>query len=205
MSPCESRGEAMYTQEQEMIGNIAGAVCEWCAVHTRYQHEHLANDLLTAKGFETFFPTFERVHAWKDRRKAISHALFPGYLFVANIGTARLQVVSTPGVCSIVSVAGVPATIPDYEIEAIRRAVSSPYAVSPHPYLKRGDCVQVCHGPLTGIRGILLRTEKLSRLILTIELLGRAVAVEIESSCVEPVRMAAPAEHQSLTSLSCGN
>jgi len=190
----------MYTQEQEMTSNIAVDVCEWCAVHTRYQHEHLVNDLLTTKGFETFFPTFERVHAWKDRRKTISHALFPGYLFLANIGQSRLQIVSTPGVCGVVSVAGVPATIPDCEIAAIRRAVSSPYTVSPHPYLKKGDCVQVCQGPLTGIRGILVRTERLSRLVLTIELLGRAVAVEIEGSCVEPVGIAIPA----LTSL-CGS
>jgi transcription antitermination factor NusG len=187
----------MYTQEQETTGNITLDVREWCAVHTRYQHEHLVNDLLVAKGFETFFPTFQRVHAWKDRKKTISHALFPGYLFVINTGDSRLPIISTPGVCGLVSVAGVPATIPNDEIETIRRAISGPYAVTPHPYLKRGDRVQVCQGPLTGIRGILVRTEKLARLVLTIELLGRAVAVEIESSCVEPLGMTVPAQQHS--------
>jgi len=182
----------MYTEELERTGTLAVDTCEWCAVHTRYQHEQLVNDLLAAKGFETFFPTFEKVHAWKDRKKTISHALFPGYLFLANMGDGRLQIVSTPGVCRVVSIGGVPATVPNDEIEAIRRAVSSQYAVSPHPYLKRGDSVRVCQGPLTGIRGILVRTEKLPRLVLTIELLGRAVAVEIESSSVEPVRTPAP-------------
>jgi len=184
----------MYTEELETTGSLAVDTCEWCAVHTRYQHEQLVNDLLAAKGFETFFPTFEKVHAWKDRKKTISHALFPGYLFLANMGDGRLQIVSTPGVCRVVSIGGVPATIPNDEIEAIRRAVSSQYAVSPHPYLKRGDSVRVCQGPLTGIHGILIRTEKLPRLVLTIELLGRAVAVEIESSSVEPVRTPAPPE-----------
>jgi transcription antitermination factor NusG len=184
----------MYTQDQEMTMYSVPEVREWCAVHTRYQHEQQVNELLAIKGFETFFPTSASVHTWKDRKKKISQALFPGYLFVANLGDSRLPVLSTPGVCAIVSAAGIPATIPDHEIETIRRAVSSPYRVSPHPYLKGGDRVCVRQGPLTGMTGILVRTEKLSRLILTIELLGRAVAVEIESSCVEPVTTPMPTE-----------
>ena len=187
----------MYTQEQETTSNVALDATEWCAVRTRYQHEHLVNDLLAAKGFETFFPTYGRVHVWKDRRKTVSHALFPGYLFAANIGDNRLQIVSTPGVCGLVSIAGVPASIPNGEIETIRRAIASPYALTPHPYLKRGDRVRVCQGPLNGIGGILVRTEKLPRLVLTVELLGRAVAVEIESFCVEPIPMTAAAEQHS--------
>jgi transcription antitermination factor NusG len=157
----------------------------WCAVQTRYQHERLANGILASKGFETFLPTFAKISQWKDRKKTIWEALFPGYLFVANIGERRIAVTTTPGVCSIVSTSGVPATIPANEIEAIRRAISSPYPTKPHANLKEGERVRVSHGPLTGIEGILIRKGSSTRLILSIEMLGRAAAVEIDGACVE--------------------
>lgn len=157
----------------------------WCAVHTRYQHETSVESLLTLKGFETFLPMYIQMHAWKDRKKQISRPLFPGYVFVADIDEGRLHVVSTPGVCAVVSVAGVPAKIASEEIESIRRAVSNPYAVEPHHYLREGDHVRVVRGPLEGVEGILLRKKSSVRLIVSLELLGRAAAVEIDDSCVE--------------------
>jgi transcription antitermination factor NusG len=160
---------------------------KWCAVHTRYQSEQQVDASLRTKGLQTFLPTFVNTHEWKDRKKRISEALFPGYLFVADVGEQRLQVVSTPGVCSIVSVAGIPAIIPNDEIEAIRRAMESPYNVEPHPYLKEGDHVQVVHGPLAGVNGILVREGSTARLVLLVEMLGRAAAVEIDRNCVGPV------------------
>ena len=159
----------------------------WCAVHTRHQHEQQVNGSLTSKGFQTFFPTFLNMHEWKDRNKRIREALFPGYLFVADVGEQRLQVVSTPGVCAIVSIAGIPATIPNDEIQAIRRAVESPYNVAPHAYLKQGDRVHVKHGPLAGMKGILVREGSATRLVLLVEMLGIAAAVEIDRNCVGPV------------------
>jgi transcription antitermination factor NusG len=159
----------------------------WCAIHTRYQHEAQVDRLLGMKGFETFLPTFRSVRQWKDRKKQIMEALFPGYLFIANLGTQKLQVVTTPGVCSIVSVAGFPAPIPDREIESIRRAVASSYPMEPHCYLKEGDCVSVQHGPLAGVEGFFVRKGKSARLVLTIEMLGRAAAVEIDESFVAPI------------------
>ena len=160
---------------------------QWCALHTRHQHENLVAGVLSMKGFDTFYPTSNRIHSWKDRKKRISEALFPGYLFVSDIGAHRLEVVSTPGVCSIVSIAGVPATIPNDEIESIRRAVSSPYPVEPHAYLKEGDCVRVAYGPLSGVTGILVRKGNSARLVLAVQMLGRAAAVEIDSALVEPL------------------
>jgi transcriptional antiterminator RfaH len=159
----------------------------WYAVHTRYQHESQVERLVGMKGFETFLPTFNSVHQWKDRKKQIMEALFPGYLFLANLGTRKLQVVTTPGVCSIVSVAGSPAPIPGEEIESIRLAVASPYRVERHSYLREGDSVCVQHGPLAGVKGIFVRQGKSARLVLTIEMLGRAAAVEIDESYITPL------------------
>ena len=165
---------------------------QWCALHTRHQHENLVDSVLRMKGFDTFYPTSNRIHVWKDRKKRISEALFPGYLFVSDIGAHRLEVVSTPGVCSIVSIAGVPAKIPNDEIESIRRAVSSPYPVEPHAYLKEGDFVRVAHGPLKGVKGILVRKGNSTRLVFAVQMLGRAAAVEIDSAFVEPLFWKSP-------------
>lgn len=165
---------------------------QWSALHTRYQHERKVEALLTAKGFETFLPTYESVRRWKDRTKRISEALFPGYLFVANVSERRLQVMTTPGVCAIVCVAGTPATIPGHEIDAIRKCVSDPAKVAPHPCLRGGDSVEVQSGPLAGVAGILVRMKDSCRLVVSVEILGRAAAVEIDASCVRKINWGRP-------------
>jgi len=173
----------MY-EENYSKHNGPAASPQWSALHTRYQHERTVETLLVAKGFETFLPTYERVRRWKDRNKRIAEALFPGYLFVANVHDRRLKVLGTPGVCDLVSVAGIPATIPNHEIEAIRRSVADPSKVAPHPFLKGGDLLRVEWGPLAGVEGILVRAKDAFRLVVSIEILGRAAGVEIDAACV---------------------
>lgn len=177
----------MQTLEWEAMDTIGLEDRPWFAVHTRYQHELLVHQQLERKGFQTFYPTCTKWQTWSDRKKKISQALFPGYLFVTEIENRRWQLVATTGVCGIVSVSGVPAPIPEQEIEAIRRAISSQYDVQTHPYLSSGGQVQVVDGPLSGVNGILVRSDKSARLVLSIELLGRSVAVEIDAESVEPV------------------
>jgi transcriptional antiterminator NusG len=188
----------MQTESIGLNYTEAGPEKQWCAIQTRYQHEQLANQILDNKGFETFFPTFARIRQWKDRKKKIWEALFPGYLFVADVAERRVQVVTTPGVCSIVCFANLPALIPSHEIESIRRAVSSAYPVEPHTYMKQGDRVRVKEGPLLGIEGVLIRKGSSTRLILSIEMLGRAAAVEIDSACVEQISPAAAMRDQTI-------
>jgi transcription antitermination factor NusG len=175
----------MQTMEMDVVERQELSRTEWFAVHTRYQHEQQVNEQLGRKGFETFYPTCSKWNKWSDRKKKISHPLFPGYLFVTDVENRRLQVVETHGVCGIVSVAGMPAPIPATEIEAIRRAVASPYTIEAHEYLNAGDQVRVIEGPLTGVTGILARNDKSARLVLSVELLGRSVAVEIAAGSVE--------------------
>ncbi len=167
----------------------AGVSTTWCAVHTRYQHESSVHTLLSMKGFHTFFPTYRRISRWKDRKKEMTAALFPGYVFAADVRNERLSVLSTPGVCSIVSIAGVPAVIPNHEIESIRRAVGSPYSIEPHAYLREGDLVRITRGPLNGIEGILVRKKGSLRLVVSVEMLGRAAAIEIDGASIEAVKL----------------
>jgi transcription antitermination factor NusG len=177
---------------QEANWNEVEKSAQWSALHTHYQHERKVEALLSAKGFETFLPTYASIRRWKDRTKRISEALFPGYLFVADVSERRLQVITTPGVCAIVCVAGTPATIHGHEIEAIRKCVSDPAKVAPHPYLRGGDSIQVQSGPLAGVAGILVRMKDSFRLVVSVEILGRAAAVEIDASCVRKTNWGRP-------------
>jgi len=167
-------------------------VCEssWYAIYTRHQHEKMVAQILTSKGFNTFLPLYAASHNWKDRIKALSLPLFPCYVFLKGGLERRLQIITTPGIYGLVSSAGQPAAIPDIEIEGIRRVVESGVRVETHPFLKCGDRVRIKCGPLAGIQGILVRKKNISRLVLSVEILGTAAAIEVTAFQVEPVNPA---------------
>ena len=159
----------------------------WYALYTRHQHEKMVDQVLTNKGFNTFLPLYATIHNWKDRTKALTLPLFPCYVFLKGGIDRRLHILTTPGIYGLVSSAGQPAVIPDTEIEAIRRVVESGARVEAHPYLKCGNWVRVKCGPLTGIEGILVRKKNISRLVLSVEILGTAAAIEVAAFQVEEV------------------
>jgi transcription termination/antitermination protein NusG len=160
---------------------------EWWAVYTRHQHEKTVAENFSSSGLEVFLPLHSVVRQWKDRKKHLSLPLFPCYVFLRGESGRRVQVLSTPGVHSIVTIAGRPAAVPEVEIEAIRRAVESPLLVEPHPFLRRGDRVRIKSGPLADIEGILIRRKSSYRLILSAELLQKSIAVEVDAFSVEPL------------------
>lgn len=178
----------MYSAEQVETSQI-GARGPWCALHTRHQHEGMVARILTTKGVEVFLPTYRTVHRWKDRKKQLELPLFPGYLFFTYESERRIQVLSTPGVHTIL-MTGInsPAEIPPEEISAIRRAVESPLRVEPHPYWKGGDVVRIKSGPLEGLEGVVSRSKDAFRVVLSVEMLGKSAAVEIDAGSVERVR-----------------
>ena len=159
----------------------------WHALHTRYQHEKAVAEILTREGFEIFLPLYPAVHQWKDRTKRLSLPLFPCYVFLRGGLDRKLQVIKTPGVHAIVGTAGRPGVIPEFEITAIRLAVESSLRIEPHPFLKCGDRVRIKSGPLLGIEGILVRKHDGHRMVLSVEMLGRSVAVEVDGSIVERI------------------
>ena len=158
----------------------------WYALYTRHQHEKMVSGILGNKGFEVFLPLYSTVHKWKDRTKQLSLPLFPGYVFLKEGLERKLDVLTTPGVCSFVGASG-PSTIPPEQIESIKRAVDGPSAIEPHPFIKCGDHVRVTRGPLEGMVGILVRKRDLYRLVISVDLLGRSAAVDIDSDVVERV------------------
>jgi len=159
----------------------------WFAVCTRHQHEKTVARNLEYREFEVFLPLYKARHRWKDRIKEVSLPLFPGYLFVREGFKRWLAILTTPGVSSIVSCGDQPVAIPFSEIEGVRRIVESTLRVEPHPFLKSGDWVRVKHGPIAGVEGILLRQKNFARLVLSVEMLGKSAAVEVDATDVERI------------------
>ncbi len=160
----------------------------WWAVYTRHQHEKTIASMLSVKGFEVFLPLYETVRRWKDRSKTLVLPLFPCYVFIRGGLSRKLQIVSTPGIHSILYNGERVATIPDEEIDAIRAAAGGSLRVEPHPFLKSGDRVRVVRGALEGVEGVLVRKKNLCRLILSVQMLAQSVAVEIDAMDVEPAK-----------------
>jgi transcription antitermination factor NusG len=144
------------------------------------QHE------LIDRQVETFLPVMSRWSRWKDRKKKIDWPLFPGYCFVRFDGRATLPVLKCRGVISVLSLEGKPARIPDMEIEGIRRLVMSSLHFDPCPLIHEGRMVEVVHGALAGVVGRLIRKGKQARLVLSVNLVGQSVKVEVDAADVKP-------------------
>lgn len=182
----------MHIPMQDQIQNVPGAQPvddsqAWYALYTRHQHEKTVADLLARKNFTVYLPLYESSRRWKDRVKQLSLPLFPSYVFVQGGLDRQLQMLTTPGVFSVVNCAGKAQPIPEPEISAVRRMVEGPLRAEPHPFLKCGDRVRVKRGPLEGLEGILSRTKGLFRLVVSVEMLAKSVAVEVDASLVERV------------------
>jgi len=159
---------------------------EWFALWTRSRHEQVVREQLAQKQIEAFLPTVTKWSRWKDRKKKIDWPLFPGYCFARfNIGE-RLPVLKCTGVVNIVSFDGEPAPIPAREIDGIRLLVESDLAYDPCPMIHEGMRVEVTHGALKGVVGRLVRKNDKARLVLSVDLIGQAVSVEVDAADVRP-------------------
>jgi transcriptional antiterminator NusG len=158
----------------------------WYALQTRSRHEKIVREELATRSIEHFLPTVKRVSQWRDRRKEIEFPLFPGYCFARFSLHNRLSVLQSPGVVNIVGAVR-PEPIPDSEIDSLRIVMSNRIQYQLYPYLQEGSLVEVTDGPMQGVRGVLLRHARPYRLVLSINLIQRAVTVEVDASSVAPV------------------
>jgi transcriptional antiterminator NusG len=163
------------------------APLDWFAIWTRSRHEQVVREQLTEKRVEAFLPTITRWSRWKDRKKKIDWPLFPGYCFARFDPADSLSILKCTGVVNIVSFDGKPAPIPAYELDSIRVLLSSELQYDPCPMIHEGMMVAVVHGPLSGVVGRLVRkdTQK-ARLVLSVDMIGQAVSVEVDAADVKP-------------------
>jgi transcription antitermination factor NusG len=171
----------------------------WFAVHVRTRHETAIASFLEAKGYEQFVPLYKFKKRWSDRVKVLEAPLFPGYLFCRFDPQFRLPILKTPGVIQIVGYNRIPTPIEETEMSAIQTVIESGMQTQPWPFLEVGECVKIGAGSLRGLEGIVVKMKENHRLVVSVTLLRRSVAVEIDSSLVEPFRKAAPVGEESQT------
>lgn len=177
----------MSRPETKLEGADAGASFPWFALQVRSRFEKNVASFLGGQGYEWFLPTYRSRRRWSDRVKEVELPLFPGYLFCRFNPQERLPILKTPGMISIVGTAKVPRAVDETEIVALRTLVASGLPRQPWPFLQIGQRVRIEHGALAGLEGILLQQKGCDRLVLSVTLLQRSVAAEIDSSWVVPV------------------
>lgn len=164
----------------------APAAWPWYAVRVRPKFERVVAASLASKGLSSFLPLYKERRRWSDRVKLVELPLFAGYVFCRLDVRQRLPVLQTPGVLHFVCFDGEPAAVEPSEIEALQRAACSGAALAPWPYLREGQKVVVVRGPMRGLHGILLKIRSEFRLVISVTLLQRSVAVDIDREAVQP-------------------
>lgn len=160
---------------------------EWFVLRTQARHEKCVAERARSRQVESFLPLYRSVRYWKDRRKELELPLFPGYVFVRTSIAERRPILQVPGVLQFITCNGQPTPVPDAEVDALRRSVTSTAAIEPFSYLTTGRRVRVRGGPLAGITGILVAKKRQLRVVLSIELIQQSVAVEVDACDLEPI------------------
>ena len=159
----------------------------WFALQVRSRYENIVTAHLEGKGYEWFLPLYKNRRRWSDRVKEIEQPLFPGYLFCRFDLLNRLPILTIPGVVQIVGTARTPIPIEESEMAAIQTAVKSGLPTEPLQFLQIGQKVRMNHGPLCGLEGILLDFRGRDHLVLSVTLLQRSIAVQVESASVTSI------------------
>lgn len=158
----------------------------WFALRVKSRAEKIVSLMARHKGFEEFLPLYQSRRRWSDRVKSVELPLIPGYVFCRLNPEHRLPLLTIPGVLHLVGIGKVPVPIEDSEIAAIQAAVRSGLWAEPWPFLEVGQRVELRDGPLAGLEGFLIDVRKQHRVVVSVSLLQRSVAVEIERDWVKP-------------------
>lgn len=158
----------------------------WYAAYTCAQHEKRVAEQLAEREVEHLLPLYSAVHRWKDRRVRVELPLFPGYVFVRLALHDRLRVLQVPSIVRLVGFGGLPTALPDDQIELLRSGLADRLHAGPHPFLAVGRRVRIVRGPLAGLEGVLRRKKNSLRFVLSVELIQRSIAVDVDAADVEP-------------------
>ncbi len=159
----------------------------WLALQTRCRYEGFVAKQLRHKGYQILLPLYTCRRRWSDRIKELELPLFPGYVFCRFNPLDRLPILVTPGVIQVIGIGKIPTPVDDAEIAAIQTAIQSGLPRQPWPFLQIGQRVRVECGPLCGLEGIFVDFKGRHRLVLSVTLLQRSVAVEVDGAWVIPI------------------
>jgi transcription antitermination factor NusG len=167
----------------------------WYALYVRQRYERIVSCHLGGKGYEIFLPTYQSRRRWSDRTKIIETPLFSRYVFCKFDLRDRLPILMVPGVHFVVGFGKTATPVDPVEFDAVRQVVDSGLFCEPWPFVKIGNPVRVESGPLAGLEGLVLEVKKSYKLIISVNLLGRSVAVELDRDSVKPLFGSKPAAH----------
>lgn len=163
----------------------------WYAIRVRSRCEKLAAVALMSRNIEVLAALAPQRRVWADRVRTVDLPLFPGYIFACFAASRRPDVERTTGIVSVVRFSQQCCPVDDGEIAGLRTFLASGLEVLRAPFLRVGKQVEMKHGPLAGVRGIVVEVKNRYRLVVSITLLQRAVSVEIDEAMVEPIWPAA--------------
>ena len=159
----------------------------WFALRVKPRFEKTVATIARNKGYEEFLPVYQSRRRWSDRCKVVEVPLFPGYVFCRLDPQRRLPLLTIPGALHFVGIGNTPVPLEDAQIAAIRTSIRSGLNVEPWPYLAIGQRVKLGAGPLAGVEGIYVGGSKQHRIIISVTLLRRSVAIIMERHWVEPL------------------
>lgn len=189
---------SILTQNVKADGPAAGplpAPFPWFAVWVKGRCEQEAASHLRARGYDPYLPTYFERRQWSDRVRLAELPLFPGYLFCRFDPRDRLPILTAPGVIQVLGVGKTPLPVSDAEVEAIQAITQSNLPKRPWPYLKVGQRVRIGSGPLLGVEGILIEMRGEHRLVVSVELLRRSVAVELDPRVTNLLSLGSASRH----------
>jgi transcription antitermination factor NusG len=176
--PLSEAGKECATEQQ--------LASKWFAVYTAPRHEKRVSQYLGVKEVEHYLPLYRTQRKWSDGSKVtLDLPLFPGYLFVHIDQSERVRVLQVPGVLSFVGGTGrQPASLPEAEIDALRAGLPLRHA-EPHSLLVVGQRARIRSGALAGMEGVVVRRKNSLRVVLTMDIIRRSVAVEVDEAELE--------------------
>jgi transcriptional antiterminator RfaH len=161
---------------------------QWFAVQVKPRSEKMVASIAGNRGYDAFLPLQKVRRRWSDRIKLLELPLFPGYLFCRLNAAYRLPLLTVPGVLGLVGVGKTPLPIQDSEIANIQAVVTSGLWTEPCAFLESGQLVRLEEGPLAGLEGLYVESRSEHRIVVSVSLLRRSVAIEIERDWVRPLR-----------------
>jgi transcription antitermination factor NusG len=183
----------MLTQcVRRAVQELPGIECgDWFILRTRARQEKVVCDDLAARSIGTFLPLVRRIRYHNGRKGIADLPLFPGYVFLRGSRDDAYAADRTRRIAQIIGVANQAGL--DMELQSLHVALAHKAPLDPYPYLAKGVLVEVRAGPFRGVRGLVVDRYHGSLLILQVEMLGRAVSLEIDASLLEPLDAPRPA------------
>jgi transcription antitermination factor NusG len=178
------RGDRLPTEHDQPEHGQEG---QWYALYVRSHSERATEHRLKCKGYRAFSPFYQTLRKRPDRTKQLDLPLFPGYVFCCFNPSKRMPILATPGVVIIVGAGKIPEPVKQSEIDSIQIVAEAGHTVQPWPFLRQDQRIRIEAGPLAGIEGTLLTVKDQLRLVVSITLLQRSMAVEVDQEVVRPL------------------